>query len=107
MSPIPDGRRRQLELVHDGNDRDSFIIGELDELEANITAQLQGHQADIRTVLDEFRQDYRADIKSLKDELQMRDDKTNKRITAMQGMLVGAMGSTTVAAVIGILNLIA
>lgn len=101
-----DARRRQLNLVHEPNDRDEFIVGELDELERNIVDRLDKSQADIKNTVAEFKQEYTADLAELRKDLKERDAQTNKRITAMQGMLVGAMASTTVAAIVGMLNIL-
>lgn len=79
------GRHRQLVLIPESADRDLFLSQELDEFEAFI----------------------RKELAELREDLQARDDKANRRISAIQGMLIGALSSTTVAAVVGLINLAA
>ena len=88
----------------DPEQRDIYLANQMDELEAMLRADLQrmdaygGSHADQQKVLREF--------KALWKEMKERDMRVNKRVSTMTGVMIGALASTTVAAVAALLNLV-
>ena len=88
----------------DPEQRDIYLANQMDELEAMLRADLQrmdaygGSHADQQQVLREF--------KALWKEMKERDMRVNKRVSTMTGVMIGALASTTVAAVAALLNLV-
>lgn len=82
-------RQETLKRITDTVERDEFIVIELDRIDERLAGKIEDFRTELRDLVIEVR-----------DEMRDRDDKTNKRITVMQGTLIAVLASTTGAAVV-------
>lgn len=99
-------RHRQLSYIQDSETRDKFVLGELEEVEVRLHQRINSHEAAATEQFQEFQEEVRSSIKEVMREAKSNDTQINKRVTAMQGMLIGVLTSLAVAAVVGALNLL-